>query len=740
MFSVSEPPTRHPTPDPDASDTGATVARERTVPLPLVLIASVAMIAVATVLAALSFFGVASILPAGLRAILVSLVALTLPGLPVAALLRLPSNGIFASVTIAVSLATNILVAQVNIAGGLKLDHFLQSILLIFCVAAVHTLARRNPEIRLLAWRPDTRAMLRAVALRRRGLILLAFAAALFASAVIRLDVHAAGTFGLIQALGLDYFLGLALLALLLAVEYRRTVIDPVMLAAANVALIAFVSMPVAWSLGTPPFPTAFAHRNIINWIAALEALPPSVDARMSWAGFFSACAHLMAVSGITDSDPFLTSASLVFGILLIFPVYAIGKAISRSSRAAWLGVTIYILFNWYQQDYFSPQAAGVQFYATIVAVLVWQLRNSPVPPIGGNVFRRAAMAWLRVPGRVKGRSVAWTKGMECVLLGIVAALVVSHQLTPLVAIPALALFAMMGLTRYKLLWVMAVLLFVAWFRFGAYGYWQGHLIEVLSDVGGVDGNLTSGVASRITGDPVYGRMQYLRVGASALLFGVAALAWFKLRRDRLAWIALCLMFLPMGLVMVQSYGGEVVIRSFLYASGVMAPMAATLLAPLLVRPVRRPAIALGATCCALLACALVLVTNRGLNTSFENVPGDVYAVARQIQEQSGDLVVGYYGQGSAFTVPLRFDPLEECYADAKTLADCTAETDISYLVDTDSDDNYLRYRYGFDGAEIDKLFDTLIDDKGFVRMYDGDGIRVLRRSEAPVMDIEAPQ
>jgi hypothetical protein len=710
---------------------------ERYAPARPVVIASFALIGISLTLMALSLAGLSDILPPGLRTLLVSIVALTLPGLPVAALMRLPLNGIFASVTIALSLACNILPSQLNIEVAPTHDYLVQAVILGGATAAVMILGRRIPDEASMSM--PWRSVVDGLTTRGLPLLLLVGALALFALAVSRLDVDDAGRFGILQVLGVDYLAGLALLATVLALAYGRPVFDRVVAATANVVLIAYVTMPVAWATGTAPFPTAFAHRYIVNWIHQIHALPPDVDARMSWAGFFSASAHLMTISGLQDSEPFIASASLIFGILLAFPLYAIGMVITGDRRTAWSGVTVYVLFNWYQQDYFAPQAVAMQLYTTLIAVLLWQLRSSPLPALEGSRRQRYVSAWLRIPGRVAGRNARWTTALEMILVAIVAALVVGHQLTPLVTILALALFSAMGLTRYKLLWLAALMLFVAWFFYGAGGYWEGHLIEVLSDIGGLDGNLTSSVASRITGDPVYGQMQYLRMGASALLLGLAALGWLRLRHRGFAPIVAALAIAPLSLVLVQSYGGEVVIRSFLYASPLLAPLAAALLLPL-AQSIRRHALSVAVCALAMLGCALLVVTNRGLNIAFEQTPRATYEIAVQIQDQTEDTKVGYWGQGLAFTVPLVFDPPEECFVDARTLADCTADSDISYLVNTKPDEKYLQYRYGFTPADVRQLVDILVTEKRFEVVYDDDGVRVLRRNDAPTLHIEGKQ
>ena len=166
----------------------------------------------------------------------------------------------------------------------------------------------------------------------------------------------------------------------------------------------------------------------------------------------------------------------------------------------------------------------------------------------------------------------------------ILAAMVVAHQLTPLAAIGALLIFAICGLTRYNLLWLAAAVLFIAWFSYGAYPYWQGHLGQVIADIGGVDQNLNSSVSQKITGDPVYSRMQLLRIVAALVLMGMAGIGWLRLRRisGSRPMLAAAVALAPFGLVLLQSYGGEVAIRAFLYASPVLSPLAALSVMPLL--------------------------------------------------------------------------------------------------------------------------------------------------------------
>ncbi|TGD86839.1 hypothetical protein BayCH28_16540 [Mycolicibacterium sp. CH28] len=689
---------------------------------------------------------VAGALPPALRAIIAVVAVLSVPGLPIAALLRLPTNGIFTGVAVSLSLAVDVLLAQWNYAGALHQPFVVQYAVLFIGALATAVLAHQWRRQQAANLRPtvDASALRRWIRRatapsgdRKVSVVLLVAVVGLFLSAVHRLDIAVAGNLGTIGILGVDYFVGLTLLCVVLVIEYRRSAMDRPVIAVANGVLIAYITMPVAWSMGTAPFVTAYVHRMITNWFVDLGGLPPPVDARISWAGFFSAGANLVVTTGLHDSAIFLVSASLVMGLCLMFPVHAIGLAITGSRRCAWLGVTMLTLFNWYQQDYFAPQAVAMQLYATILAVLFWQLRAADVPDLPGGRFTRLRTAWMRIPGRAHGRGASWTLAMELVLVTIMAAMVVAHQLTPLATIGALLIFAVCGLTRYKLLWLAAFVVFIAWFCYGAYAYWQGHLGQVIADIGGVDQNLNSSVSQKITGDPVYSRMQMLRLVAAFVLMAMSGIGLLRLRRmpNSRPMLVAAVALVPFVLPLLQSYGGEVAIRAFLYASPVTSQLAALAVLPLL-RPrgtgaaVRRTtAVGAGAI---LLILALLVTANRGLNISFERTRPDELAIANELVHEIRNAGLGYWGQGALYGVPRTFQLDDPCFASAKTLADCTAQPEVEYFADTTQDENFIRYTLGVSHATAQKAIELLRTEKGYETVFDSNGIVVLRRPTAP--------
>jgi hypothetical protein len=710
-----------------------------------ILSAATGLICASLALTLLSAFGVAETQPATIRAALVVLTAVTLPGLPIAALMRLPFNGVFASVTIGISMACALLAPQLCAVAGIWNPWATQLLVLGLSTVMTGLLARqwyRQPTTSSTKPAVGPAECLRRVA---GGTSVLSIATLLVSGILLihsvgKIDTDHTGAYGVVAVLSTGYFVGIGLLCTVMAVEYRRAVLDRKVIACANVLLIMYVSMTVAWADGTAPFPTAYIHRYLANWIADSGQLPPPVDARVSWSGFFSAAAHLMSVGSLTDSEAFLMNASLFFGVLLIFPVLAIALAITGSRRTAWLAVTIYVVFNWYQQDYFAPQATAMQLFATILAVLLWQWRSLHGSAGGGARLPSASNPLIRLPARVPGTDARWNLAMESILVLIIASMVVSHQLTPLVAIAAMAVVAALGMTRYKLLWLVGLLIFTAWFTYGARDYWIGHLPELLSELGSVASSIDSGVSARVSGDPVYGRMQGLRMASLVLLMCLSAAGWLRLlrSRSRFVWVTALLASAPFGLVAVQSYGGEVVIRCFLYASLILAPLSALALQRLFRGGFRvgdsRLIVAAGAA--ALTALAVLGVTNRGLNTAFEHTTKPELRIASELLAQVDRSRIAYWGQGVLLQLPKVSDLGLDCISAQRDLADCTAEEDADYLIVTVQDFNFLRYRYGVAPEVVDASIEKLIATRTFEMVYRDGIVKILKRPSATPVTI----
>lgn len=549
-----------------------------------------------------------------------------------------------------------------------------------------------------------------------------------------------AGAYGLLEVVGWRYGVALTVLGgVTLYTLFRRHLDHLVMTAAAAMwALIGYATVPVADGQGTVP--VGWIHVAFVQYISDFGTVPSSYDARFSWPGFFAAGAQLVSLAGTADARSFLVLAPIVYFLAALPGLLLIARSITHSWRWSWIAVLVYELTNWYQQDYFSPQATAFVIYVTIIGVLLWMIDTAVVPRLRGSLAAKIVGALRRTPALPDGMSARTAQALGLLLAVLCGGVVVIHQLTPFTLIFALAGFALVGLTRYRLLWVTAGLVFVGYFSYGATDFWLGHLDGLLGDVGQVSSAISSSVGGRIVGDATYQSNQYYRIGWSVMLFAGAAVGVWMLRRRREALLLAGLSCAPFALLVVQSYGGEVVIRSFLYASPILAPLFAVALRRgiALLRswlPDRGPAVtsrplgAMGGWLAALLpvvvVAALMLTFTRGLNTSFERTPPD--------QVTAGDIMQAAAVRGDEIGVPLfrGVTPyaaiteigLEEVNADTCAdveLTECIHDPLPRYVIITITQERLGELTRSRPDGWVWALGQQLIDSGRYTRIYTG--------------------
>ncbi|MFD4668801.1 hypothetical protein ACFWNN_03650 [Lentzea sp. NPDC058450] len=479
---------------------------------------------------------------------------------------------------------------------------------------------------------------------RVAGLALVAASLTLWWVSTRQLDTSAAGLGGAALIAPVTYWLALALLAGVLAWSLLRKELDHVVLAAACTALAVCAYLFTSVADGAGGVGAGWVHVGFTDLVTRTGTFATGIDARFSWPGFLGGLSILVTAAGLADAAPLLLLAPAFYAVLAMPALWLIAKVISGNARTAWLAVVLWLCFNWYQQDYLSAQATGFVLYAGVLAVLLWAFDVADVPAVRG----RRALRWVRAARRIPGRPGVGggvVVALEVLLLLVIVALVLSHQLTPIALGAALLWFTVAGATRWRSLWLVTAALVVGWFSYGAVGFWRGHLAGLLGDLGGVGASVSSGVSERLVGDPVYQQLQFSRIGWTGLLGLVAVAGWFLVRRTKGAVLWAGLAAAPFALLGVQSYGGEVVIRCALYAGPVLAPLAAVAL----VRAGSAVRNAVGekrfsarvtvaaATAFVLFVAMSVLTLTRGLNTSFEHVSAAEVDAARTLLRLAPD-------------------------------------------------------------------------------------------------------
>jgi hypothetical protein len=588
------------------------------------------------------------------RALAAVLFVTLVPGLPLALALRLPNLLVTAALAVALSFSWALVQGTAALVTGFW--HPVGSAWsgTVLALAATAVLLRRSrsarARVQAVGWPATPGRRLRGGRFRVLALALLLAAAGLWWWGTRDLPLDRVSSLGLLPVLGWRIVAALVLTAVVTVLALRRRAPDQLVLVGATVllALVGYTTVSAADGYGSVP--TAWVHVGFIEYVSTHGAVPAGVDARFSWPAFWGAGAQLVALAGVPDARTFLVLAPLFSALVDLPALLLVGRVVTGSRRWAWAAVFAGMLTNWYQQDYFSPQATALTCYLAVLATCLWLARlpgagTSPAAA-AGTWRRRVAVALHRTPADPSGTSPASLRALLLALVLVTAGIVAAHQLTPLTLLLTLGVLTATGHARFRFLWVVAAVLFAGWFSYGATDFWRGHLAMVLGDVGQVGSSLGAGVADRLTGDPTYQHAQYVRMAWSGLLFLLALGGLVKGRRRPGALLLAGLAGAPFGLMAVQSYGGEVVIRCFLFASPVLAPLAVValrdLVAPGAARPGRgrhrhhavRPvvtesAVVAGAVALAVVA-GLLLVGTRGLNTSFERTtPGLVAASER---------------------------------------------------------------------------------------------------------------
>ncbi|MEU3984949.1 lipopolysaccharide biosynthesis protein [Streptomyces sp. NPDC026672] len=307
-----------------------------------------------------------------------------------------------------------------------------------------------------------------------------------------------------------------------------------------------------------PRFATAWQHLGFIDYINRTGSAVPDLDARWSWPGFFAVAAFVGRACGVTDFTEVIRWWPTAIQLAYLAPMFLLVRSLRASWRAKWTGVWIFVLGGWVGQDYFSPQGFTYLLYLMFVAILlVW--------------FRAPRMLWTRFrPGEAEVEPAGRRQRavLLMVLIGLYAASVPAHQLTPFMMLGVLAVLVLTGRSELRGLPVLCAVLVAAWLGFMAEPYWSGHFDDLFGGIGGVGSNVSTSVSGRIQdGSSTHKLVLYARVLLAGGVLALACWGWLRRRRngyrERSLPVLALVPFLGFGM---QSYGGEMALRVFMFA------------------------------------------------------------------------------------------------------------------------------------------------------------------------------
>ncbi|WLW56188.1 lipopolysaccharide biosynthesis protein [Streptomyces sp. YU58] len=385
-------------------------------------------------------------------------------------------------------------------------------------------------------------------------------------------DLDEMGGLGLISVLPAPTLLGAALLVVVFASllwlgREHRALLMVTLLA----TVVSLHALPAVIET-EPRFATAWQHLGFLDYIDRTGSAVPDLDARWSWPGFFAVAAFVLKACGVTDFTEVIRWWPTAIQLLYLAPMFLLVRHMRASWRAKWTGIWIFVLSGWVGQDYFSPQGFTYLLYLVFVAILlVW--------------FRAPGVIWTRRrPGEIEVEPTDRRQRavLLAVVIGLFAASVPAHQLTPFVMLGVLTVLVLIGRSELRGLPILFGVLVAVWIGFMAEPYWSGHFDELFGGVGGVGGNVSSSVSGRIEGgSSTHKLVLYVRVLLAGGVMAFACWGWWRRRwhryRERSLLVLTFVPFLGFGM---QSYGGEMALRVFMFALPGAALLAALALFP----------------------------------------------------------------------------------------------------------------------------------------------------------------
>jgi hypothetical protein len=448
------------------------------------------------------------------------------------------------------------------------------------------------------------------------------------------------GSLGLISALHPGLYAALALLTASFLICVFRTRPYPSVLPAAHVVVFAILLFGAATIIEPEPrIISGWLHVGFADYIARTGETLPELDARFSWPGLFALTAMATRAAGMKDAMPLLGWTPVVANVLYCAVVFRLARATSLDHRRAWLATWFFLPANWVGQDYFGPQALNYFFYLLIVAALLTWFRpaRTDVSPESPNFPTRVCRRLGRIVGLTRApflRELEPCPVDRLTLVGLIVTLLViflastaSHQLTPVMIVLSVAGLVVVRRCSVRALPILLGVVVLAYISYLTVPYWSGHLHDMFGSFGNVSGTVQNGAVDRVRGDDGHQIVVKLRLLLAPTIWILAvAGAWRWMRRGGADLGLMALASTPFLLLALQSYGGEVFMRVYLFALPFIAVLVATLVAP--TWPVRRRAVtAVAAALLSVILTGAFFVARYG-NESFEQVrPADVQAV-----------------------------------------------------------------------------------------------------------------
>jgi hypothetical protein len=421
--------------------------------------------------------------------------------------------------------------------------------------------------------------------------VILLGALLLWGSSLSGVDLRKMTDLGLITVLPSAYYGAVGALVVSICVMIRHAQRHQTLLILHVAALILIFHGTPVLLYGTLRYSWAWKHVGIVDFIQRYGAVnPSSLSIYHNWPGFFTLSAFLDSAAGLKDPLGYAAWAPVFFNLLNMGILLLIFQSLTKDQRLVWLSMLLFYLASWVGQDYYSPQAWTYSAHLAVMGICLRWFRETSVPD-KASLRRWLVFGWVvnlyhwlikHGPSAdlEDSRSTPLRRvGLMVIAIALVLAICTTHQLTPIMSLASLGALVVFRQCRERYFPILVALLTMAWLFYSA-DHYLGMVIEStletlrepMGSVQLIDLAVTSDGQRTVA---VVGRILTLSIWGVGLL-GVLT----QLRRGQWDLAPILLAFMPFGVMVTNSYGGEMIFRAYMFALPWMAFLGVSIFFP----------------------------------------------------------------------------------------------------------------------------------------------------------------
>lgn len=414
----------------------------------------------------------------------------------------------------------------------------------------------------------------------------------LWAVGITGIDTSTIGGFGLVPLLPVTYFLGIICVVVSAGILLSAPEANTKRLALHVVALVVMLYGTAPLVYPEPRYAWLYKQIGVVQYIKLHGSLNSSIDIYQNWPGYFGLAAWFDRVAGIASPLTYAGWAQLFFEILfsLVIKYLVKAKALALTWREQWLTVFIFAGSNWIAQDYLSPQALGFVLSMGVFAIALHGLDNSSAArpgrlnrylgrPRKRPAGEREAPASANPAGTPKRISMISDTEVLMGLFLVYSVLVIVHELSPYIV--AIQISTLVFTRRLRRWWIAPAMIAIALGFLAPRFTFINQKYGLLNSIGAFFGNVSPPSQS---GVHLSHDLMLIADSARLLSLFIWALAlvgiWRRWRAGRPALTLSLLTFSPFIVLALEHYGGEALLRVYLFSLPWAACLAASALSP----------------------------------------------------------------------------------------------------------------------------------------------------------------